>query len=163
MENLVEEDLLACQSNQSCCTSSPDKKSVATSTDSTIEESKMEVEVDKSNEENRIIEPKTQTVSKPLMSKVSCQETLEKIEIKIQFNGHKFKAENLDVQVVNKDVLVVKVKDDEEKFERKFQLSSNTLLDKIALKFDVKEDVQTLLINIPKDVKIFKVPIVMDE
>merc|ERR1712173_330562 len=125
--------------------------------DSTMEESKMEVAVDKISDKNENIEPKTQTVSKPLMSKVSCQETLEKVEIKIQFNGHKFKAENLDVQVVNKDVLIVKVKDDEEKFERKFKLSSNTLLDKIASKFDVKEDVQTLLINIPKDVKIFKV------
>ena len=98
------------------------------------------------------------------MSKVSCQETLEKIEIKIQFHGHRFKAENLDVQVVNKDVLIVKAKDDEEKFERKLKIPSNTLVEKISSKFDVKEeDVQTLLINIPKDVKFFQVPIVMEE
>ena len=47
------------------------------------------------------------------MSKVSCQETMEKVEIKIHFLGHKFKAENLDVQVLNRDVLIVKAKDDE--------------------------------------------------
>ena len=164
MENLFEQDLLTCRSNQSCCKSSSEKKS----SDSTIEERKVEVEVEKTNEENKIIEPKTQTVSKPFMSKVSCKETMEKVEIKIQFHGHKFKAENLDVQVVNRDVLIVKAKDDEEKFERKFKLPfntlANTLVEEISSKFDVKEeDFQTLLINIPKDVKFFQVPIVMEE
>merc|ERR1712018_1820 len=168
MENFVEEDLLSCQSNQSCCKTSPEKRSVATSTDSTIEESKMEVDVDKTNEENKIIEPKTQTVSKPFMSNVSSKETMENVEIKIQFHGHKFKVENMGVQVVNRGVLIVKAKDDEEKFERKFKLPSNTLanalVEKISSKFDTKEDdFQTLLINIPKDVKFFQVPIVMEE
>merc|ERR1711944_391332 len=112
-------------------------------------ESEMEVAVDKINGENEIIELKTQIVSKPFMSKVSCQETMEKVEIKIQFHGHKFKAENLDVQVVNQDVLIVKATDDEEKFERKFKLPSNDLanilVEKISSKFDVKEkDFQTL-------------------
>ena len=110
MENLLEENLLALQSNQSCCTSTPEKKSVTKSSDSTMEQSEMEVAVDK------IIEPKTQIVSKPFMSKVSCQETMEKVEIKIQFHGHKFKVENLDVQVVNIDFLIVNAKDEEEKF-----------------------------------------------
>merc|ERR1712243_144577 len=105
-------------------TSTPEKKSVAKSSDSSKEESALEVAVDKTNGENEIIEPKTQIVSKPFMSKVSCQETMEKIEIKIQFHGHKFKAENLDVQVVNSNFLIVKVQDDEEKFERKFNLLS---------------------------------------
>merc|ERR1712002_1243180 len=154
MENLFEEDSLTCQSNQSCSTSSSEKKSVTKSSDSTMEESEMEVAVDKINGENKIVESKTQTVSKPFMSKVSCQETMEKVEIKIQFHGQKFKAENLDVQVVNRDVLIVKAKDDEETFERKFKLYSNTLIEKIASKFDVNEDdSQTLIINIPKDVK----------
>jgi len=166
MENLFEEDLLACQSNQSSCTSTVEKKSVTESSDSIAEENKIEAEVDKTNEQN--IEPRTQTVSKPFMSKVSCQETMEKVEINIQFHGHKFKAENLDVQVVNGDVLIVKAKDDEHKFERKFKLPSNTLantlVETISSKFDVKEeDFQTLLINIPKDVKFFQVPIVMEE
>merc|ERR1712170_165968 len=163
LENVSEENSLACQSNQIFCTSSSEKKSVTKSSDSTTKESEVEVAVDKTNRENKIIEPKTQIVSKPFMSKVSCQETLEKIEIKIQFHGHKFKAENLDVQVVNRDVLIVKAKDDEEKFEKKFKLPSNTLVEKISSKFDVKEeDFQTFLINIPKDVKFFNVPIVME-
>merc|ERR1712038_1052856 len=68
MENLFEEDSLACQSNQSSCTSSSEKESVTKSLDSTIEASKMEVEVDKTNEENETVKPKTQTVSKPFMS-----------------------------------------------------------------------------------------------
>merc|ERR1711963_469876 len=147
MENLSEDNLLANQSDQTCCTSMSEKKSVTKSSDSTIEESEMEVTIDKINGEN---------------------ETIEKVEIKIQFHGHKFKAENLDVQVVNSDVLIVEAKDDEEKFERKFKLPSNTLantlVEEISSKFDVKEeDFQTLLINIPKDVKFFQVPIVMEE
>jgi len=168
MENLFEEDSSAFQCNQSGCTSASEKKSVMESSNSIAEESEIEAEVDKTNEQNKIIETRTQTVSKPFISKVSCQETMEKVEIKIQFHGHKFKAENLDVQVVNGDVLIVKAKDDEQKFERKFKLPSNTLantlVEKISSKFDVKEeDFQTLLINIPKDVKFFQVPIVMEE
>merc|ERR1712038_241657 len=124
----------------------------------------MEVEVDKINKENKIMEPVIKTFSKKFMSKVACQETMEKVEIKIQFGGHKFKAENLDVQIINDNVLVVKAEDDEETFERKFKLSSNVLVDKIESKFDVKEeDAQTLIINIPKDVKVTQVPIAMDE
>merc|ERR1712077_43978 len=140
------------------------KKSVEKSSNSTSEEGKMEVEVDKTNEENKAMEPVTKTVSKRFMSKVACQETMEKVEIKIQFGGHKFKAESLDVQVINDNVLVVKAEDDEEKFERKFKLTSNVLVKKIESKFDVKEeDTQTLMINIPKDVKVVQVPIAMDE
>jgi len=134
------------------------------STISTIEQGNREVEVDKTNQENKSMEPVTKTISKRFMSKVACQETMEKIEIKIQFGGHRFKAENLDVQVINDNVLVVKAEDDEEKFERKFKLSSNILVEKIESKFDVKEeDIQTLIINIPKDVKVTQVPIAMDE
>jgi hypothetical protein len=168
MENVSEDNSLDYQSNQSCCTSMSGKKSVTKSSDSTIQETKMEVAVDEINGGNEIIEPTPQIISKPFMTKVSCQETMEKVEIKIQFLGHKFKAENLDVQVVNSDVLIVKAKDEEEKFERKFKLPSNTLantlVEKISSKFDAKEEgFQTLLISIPKDVKFFQVPIVMEE
>merc|ERR1712227_109886 len=98
--------------------------------------------------------------SKRFMSKVSCQETMEKVEIKIQFDGHKFMAEDLDVQIINENILMVKADDVEEKFERKFKLPSNILVEKIESKFDVKEeDTQTLLINIPKNVKCIQVPI----
>merc|ERR1712018_78650 len=122
LENLFEQEAKACQSNQSCCASRSMKKSVEKSSNSTSEEGKMEVEVNKTNKENKDMEPVIRTTSKKFMSKVGCQETLEKVEIKIQFGGHKFKAENLDVQVINGDVLIVKAEDDEEKFERKFKL-----------------------------------------
>merc|ERR1712098_573811 len=102
---------------------------------STKEEKKVEVEVDKTNKEKKSMEPVAKTVSKRFMFKISCQETMEKVEIKIQFAGHKFKAENLDVQVINDNVLVVKAEDDEEKFERKFKLSSDILVEKIESKF----------------------------
>merc|ERR1711944_336722 len=108
LENLFEQEAEACQSNQSCCASRSMKKSVEKSSNSTSEEGKMEGEVDKTNEENKAMEPVTKTVSKKFMFKVACQETMEKVEIKILFGGHKFKAENLDVQVVNGNVLVVK-------------------------------------------------------
>merc|ERR1711922_3561 len=168
MENLSEENSSTCQSNQSCSTTKSEKKSVIKSSDSTMGLSETELAVDKISRENEIIDPKLQTISKPLISKVSCQETMEKVEIKIEFHGHKFKAENLDVQVVNQDILIVKAIDDGKKFERKFKLPSNDLanilVEKISSKFDVKEkDFQTLLINIPKDVKFFQVPIVMEE
>merc|ERR1712062_209424 len=164
LEKLFDDEETACQSSQSCCSSRSSNKSEEKSSTSTKEEKKMEVEVDKTTKENIFMEPVTKTTSKRFMFKVSCQETMEKVEIKIQFGGHKFKAENLDVQVINDNVLVVKAEDDEEKFDRKFKLSSNVLVEKIESKFDVKEeDVQTLIINIPKDVKVTQVPIAMDE
>merc|ERR1712115_25454 len=161
-------------SSQSCCSSnsinksveksSVEKSSVEKSSDSILDDGKLEVQANKTSDENKLMEPVMKTISKKFMSKVSCQENMEKVEIKIQLQGHKFKAENLDVQVVNGDVLIVKAEDDEEKFERKFKLPSNTLVEKIDSKFDVKEEnTQTLLINIPKNVKITQVPIAMDE
>jgi len=164
LENLFNDEETACQFSKNCWTNRSTNKSVEKSSNHTTEEGKMEEKVDKANEGNKAMEPITQTISKRFMSKVACQETVEKVEIKIQFGGHKFKAENLDVQVINDNVLVVKAKDDEEKFERKFKLSSNVLVEKIESKFDVKEeDVQTLIVNIPKDVKVTQVPIAMDE
>merc|ERR1712062_803651 len=127
---------MSCQSSQSCCESKSTTKSVEKFS---TEESTSESQVEKTNEENKALEPKTETISKKFMSKVTCHENREKIEIKIQLHGHKFKAENLDVQVVNGNTLAVKAEDDEEKFERKFKLSANTLVDKIESKFDVKE------------------------
>jgi len=160
LENLFDQEKTASQSGQSCCSKRSMTKSVEKSSNSTSDQGKMDLEVSNSNEENKDLEPVNKTVSKRFMSKVSCQETMEKVEIKIQFGGHKFKAENLDVQVVNENILVVKADDEEEKFERKFKLPSNILVEKIESKFDVKEeDTQNLLINIPKDVKVIQVPI----
>jgi len=164
MNNLLDQEETACQSTQSCCSSKSLKKSSKKSSKSSTEEGKMDVEISKTNEENKGLDPVTETVSKRFMTKVAYQETMDKVEIKIQFAGHKFKAENLDVQVINDNVLVVKAEDDKEKFEKKFKLHSNILVEKIESKFDVKEeDTQTLLINIPKDVKVVQVPIAMDE
>jgi len=164
LENLFEQEARACQSNQSCDSTRSMKKSLDKSSNSTSEDGKMEVKVDQNNDENKSVEPVIKNISKKFMSKVACKETMEKVEIKIQFGGHKFKAENLDVQVINEDVLVVKAEDEEEKFEKKFKLPSNVLVEKIESEFDVKEeDTQTLMINIPKDVKVVQVPIAMDE
>merc|ERR1711963_1315649 len=164
LEKLFDDEETACQSSQSCCSSKSSNSSEEKSLISTTEERKMEVEVDKTNQENKSMEPATKKTSKRFMFKVSCQETMEKVEIKIQFGGHEFKSENLAVQVINDNVLVVKAEDDEENFERKFKLSSDILVEKIESKFDVKEeDVQTLIINIPKNVKVTQVPIAMDE
>merc|ERR1712018_1023771 len=164
METLLDQEESACQSTQSCCSSKSLKKSAEKSSNSSTEEGKMDVQVSTANEENKDLQPVNKTISKRFMTKVACQETMDKVEIKIQFAGHKFKAENLDVQVINDDFLVVKAEDDEEKFEKKFKLHSNILVEKIESKFDVKEeDTQTLLISIPKDVKVVQVPIAMDK
>merc|ERR1711996_100747 len=160
LENLFEQEVNPCQSSQCCCAS----KSMKKSTSSTSEEGKMEVEGNKTNKEIKDMEPVTKTFSKQFMSKVACQETMEKVEIKVQFGGHTFQVENVDVQVVNGDILIVKAEDDEEKFERKFKLPSNILVEKIESKYDTKEDdTQTLMISIPKNVKVVQVPIAMDE
>merc|ERR1719160_2320537 len=99
---------MACQSSQNPCSSRSEKKSLEKSTNSTTDEGKMDVEIKNFNEENKTLEPVTKTVSKRFMSKITSQETMDKVEDKIQFGGHKFKAENLDVQIINDNILVVK-------------------------------------------------------
>merc|ERR1712008_491763 len=131
---------------------------------SSVQEGKMESQISKSNDENKIVESATKMTSKQFMSRVSCHENMEKVEIKIQLHGHKFKAENLDVQVINDNILVVKAEDDKEKFEKKFKLPSNILVEKIESKFDVKEEnTQPLAIHVPKDIKRTQVPISMEK
>jgi len=162
LENVFEQDLKSLKSDQYCCKTKSVEKAEEKS--STEEENKMEVQSDKNSEEKKAVEPVTKTNLKQFMSSVRCLEDMERVEIKVQFHGHKFKAENLDVQVINDDILVVKAEDDEEKFERKFKLSSNVLFDKIESKLDNKEEnLQTITINIPKDVKKIQVPISMEE
>merc|ERR1712200_192813 len=164
MDNLLDQEETACQSTQKCCSRKSLKKSSEKSSNSSTEEGKMDLEISKTNDENKVLDPVTERVSQRFMTKVACQETMDKVEIKIEFAGHKFKAENLDVQVINDNVLVVKAEDYKEKFEKKFNLHSNILVEKIESKFDVKEEnMQTLLITIPKDIKVVQVPIAMDE
>ena len=100
------------------------------------------------------------------ITKVMVKEDLEKMEIKIELFGSKFKPEHLEINVVNGCVatLVVKAEDGDQKFERQFKLPSETNIDKIDSKFFYKkEDKQTLQITIPKDVKIVQLPISMEE
>jgi len=99
-----------------------------------------------------------------LGTKVSVHETMEKVEIKVELLGHKFKAEHLEVKVIDGNVLVIKAEDGEKQFERKFNLPEKCNVEKIESKFNAKEEEkQTIMISIPKDVKIVNIPIAMDE
>ena len=120
----------------------------------------MMVKVDETNEENKNwishdLDFPTQQLYSPkrtFFSHKSYREDMEKVEIKIQLQGHKFKAKNLNVQVINDDVLFIKAKDDEEKFESLIKLPSNVLINKIKSKFEKKT--QTLYFNLPKVMKV---------
>ena len=119
-----------------------------------------EKKLETKNEEEKIIK------NHSMMTKVMVKEDLEKMEIKIELFGTKFKPEHLDINVVNGCVatLVVKAEDGNQKFERQFKLPSETNIDKIDSKFFYKkEDKQTIQITIPKDVKIVQLPISMEE
>merc|ERR1712227_277797 len=128
------------------------------------EEGETENQVENASKENQSLEPVTKKAFRRFMSKVSYNETLEKIEIKIQFHGHEFKSEHLDVQIIDEKLVVVTAEDSEEKFEKKFQLPSNALVEKIDSRLEIKDkEIQTLIVNIPKDVKIVKIPITVNE
>merc|ERR1712173_535011 len=91
----------------------------------------------------------------------------DRVQIQIEFSGYDLKPENLDVQVINNDILLVKAeKNDQKILERKFKLSAKCQLDNIQPKFnggaadensEQEEDsniTQTLNILVPKvDVK----------
>merc|ERR1719410_1940344 len=115
---------MAPQSSQNHFSSRSERNSLEKSTNSTTNKGKMDVEIENFNKENKTVEPVTKIASKRFMFKVASQETMDKVEVKIQFSGHKFKAENLDVQIINDNVLIVKAQDDEEKFEKKFKVPS---------------------------------------
>merc|ERR1711994_847807 len=106
---------------------------------------------------------------KRLLTQVHVDENLDRVQIQIEFSGYDLKPENLDVQVINNDILLVKAeKNDQKIFERKFKLSAKCQLDNIQPKFndggadadensEQEEDsniTQTLNILVPKvDVK----------
>merc|ERR1712156_849613 len=105
---------------------------------------------------------------KRLLTQVYVDENLDRVQIQIEFLGYDLKPEDLDVQVVNNDVLLVKAeKNDQKIFERKFKLPAKCQLDNIQPKFNAggaadenseqEEDsniTQTLNILVPKvDVK----------
>merc|ERR1712062_386086 len=56
LENLFDQEEMACQSSQNHCSSRSEKKSLEKSTNSTTDEGKMDVEI-KNNEENTTVEP----------------------------------------------------------------------------------------------------------
>jgi len=105
---------------------------------------------------------------KRLLTQVYVDENLDRVQIQIEFSGYDLKPEDLDVQVVNNDILLVKAeKNDQKIFERKFKLPAKCQLDNIQPKFNAggaadenseqEEDsniTQTLNILVPKvDVK----------
>ena len=121
------------------------------------------------DKENKTVEPATELVINwEWVHELTngYKEDIEKIVIKIQFHGHKFRVENLDVQVINNDTLFVKAEEDEEKFEQKFKLPvwhPYFLVERIQFKFDINEDkTQTLVIIISKDIKRIQVPVFME-
>merc|ERR1712018_153761 len=119
---------------------------------------------------NQVVTPRS-SLSSPhqvsqLMTQVHVDENSDRVQIQIEFSGYDLKPEQLDVQVVNNDVLVVKAENDQkQKFERKFKLPAKCQLDNIQPKFKIaaaaenseQEDdsiTQTLNILVPKvDVK----------
>merc|ERR1712156_351979 len=74
---------------------------------------------------------------KRLLTQVYVDENLDRVQIQIEFSGYDLKPEDLDVQVVNNNILLVKAeKNDQKIFERKFKLSAKCQLDNIQPKFN---------------------------
>merc|ERR1712073_199562 len=75
---------------------------------------------------------------KRLLTQVHVDENLDRVQIQIEFSGYDLKPEDLDVQVVNNDILLVKAeKNDQKIFERKFKLPAKCQMDNIKPKFNV--------------------------
>merc|ERR1711963_741826 len=92
------------------------------------------------------------------------KEDLEKVEIQMELVGYKFKGEHFEVRVVDDNLLDIKAEGSDQKYHKQFKLASNAIIEKIESKFECnEEDKQTLTIKVPKNVKIFKVPIAWGE
>ena len=101
---------------------------------------------------------------KRIMNKVEVNEDLQKLEIKIELFGYDFKGDELNVRVIDNSSLEILANGNDQKYQKQFKLPSNAIIEKIESKFEAKEnDHQTLTISIPKDVKVFQVPISMEE
>merc|ERR1712004_743564 len=144
--NLLRERNESIQNDENCFSRKCLKRSAE---NNSTKDSKTDNQVENASKDNQSVEPVTKKVFRRFMSKVSFNETLEKIEIKIQFLGHEFKSEHLDVQVID---------------EKKIQLPSNALIEKIDSKLEMKDkEIQSLIVNIPKGVKIVQIPINVNE
>merc|ERR1712213_291103 len=92
------------------------------------------------------------------------KEDLEKVEIQMELVGYKFKGEHFEVLVVDDNLLDIKAEGNDQKYHKQFKLASNAIIEKIESKFECnEEDKQTLTIKVPKNVKIFQVPIAWEE
>merc|ERR1711963_18695 len=92
------------------------------------------------------------------------KEDLEKVEIQIELVGYKFNGEHFEVRVVDENLLDIKAEGNDQKCHKQFKLASNAIIEKIESKFECnEEDKQTLTIKVPKNVKIFQVPIAWEE
>merc|ERR1712038_2052025 len=60
---------------------------------------------------------------KRLLTQVYVDENLDRVQIQIEFSGYDLKPENLDVQVVNNDILLVKAENDQK--QKIFERNSN--------------------------------------
>merc|ERR1711963_1279183 len=101
---------------------------------------------------------------KRIMNKVDINEDLQNLEIKIELIGYNFKSEELDVRVIDDSSLEILANGIDQKYQKQFKLPSNAIIEKIESNAEAKEnDHQTLTICIPKDVKVFQIPISMEK
>ena len=91
---------------------------------------------------NQVVTPRS-SLSSPhqevsqLMTQVHVDENLDRVQIQIEFSGYDLKPEDLNVQVVNNNILLVKAeKNDQKIFERKFKLPAKCQMDNIRPKFN---------------------------
>ena len=93
--------------------------------------------------------------SNHLMTVVNTNEDFEAIKISIEFHGHHFKEEDLNIELKDKTMLIVSLEDAENSFERYFRLPNQCKMDKIKSKFSKWhkgcQTIQTLHIKIPKE------------
>jgi len=93
--------------------------------------------------------------SKHLMTVVNTKEDFESIKINIEFHGHSFKEDDLNIELEDKTTLILSLEDADNKFERYFSLPNQCKMDKIKSKFSIwhkgGQTIQTLHIKIPKE------------
>merc|ERR1712018_272309 len=136
--------------------------------DQILDIAEKQIQVSKQEEQyNHEVDNTTKNEAKPevkkLLTCVKVQENNERMNIQIDFLGRKFHNEQLEVQIINGTELVIKAKNDEND-KRKFKLPLNCQIEKIESKLNSKEEEkQSLIVSVPKDVKIVQVPIAMEE
>ena len=101
---------------------------------------------------------------KAINSYLKINEDVEKIEIKINLKGHDFKPEDFEVRAIDNKILEIKAENGDQTFEKQFNLSPKSKVEKIDCKINIKEENELMVtITIPKEIKVTQVPISMDE